>query len=792
MEKALRYAFVKNQDDNGKRILSQAIKMKDKLVHLCSASFKERNYLFVLDDFEQNLEGYEKGEPGPLLPEAAELLRVLLHYLPLSEKKSQLLITSRYEFSHSHEEQNPVDERLEKIWLTGFRKAEQSKKLRELPNIFVCKDPVLAKQLLEAGHGNPRLMEWIDLLAAQLKAKEMKELAAEIADRQQDFIHEHVIRELLKKGGVKLGLFLRLFSIYRIPVLEEGVKSVAEQGGVKDWQKLLRKGMALSLAEHDQARDSYQVTPLLREEFFKKLEGYLLPCHEAAFAYFKKLCELRKSLDPVLTEEWIYHALGCGKEDVASRQGGQLVNHLREHLAFPESRRIGEWILCIKKQELSTEHDAILINELGNTIHKMGDHLKALTHYQQALDIWRKIFGEQHHYIAIAMNSLASAWIDSDEPNKAIEYLEKALEIDRVGLNPQHPNLAIYLNNLGEIFRVLGKPTKAIEYFQQALAIWKKTYGEMHPRVATAMNNLGMTWDYLGKSQMATEYLKKALNIHITILGMHHPNVALGFNNLGVIWNSLGNYHETIGFFQQALNIWIKIYGKIHPQVAATINNIGSVLENLGEPHKAIEYYQEALEIDKIVFGSLHQAVARELNNLGGAWETLGEPRKAIYYYQQSIDILKKVYSEKHPQVATAINNLGEAWKLFGKPRKAVKYFQQALEIDEAIFGRQHPNVATRLNNLGEAYRVLGKPRQAIAYYQQALDIVTKAYGEMHPYVAATTNNIGSAYFDLGEMDRAKVYFERSYTIKLKIFGPDHPRSKLTAECLDECCKKEP
>jgi hypothetical protein len=58
--------------------------------------------------------------------------------------------------------------------------------------------------------------------------------------------------------------------------------------------------------------------------------------------------------------------LGCGEEKTASEQGGRLVKHLRDRSAFLESRRVGQWILAKKKQELSGEHDSFLLNELAS------------------------------------------------------------------------------------------------------------------------------------------------------------------------------------------------------------------------------------------------------------------------------------------------------------------------------------------------------------------------------------------------------------------------------------------
>jgi hypothetical protein len=286
LEGALKDAFIVAQDEKGLQILSQKIEMKDKLPHFCTTSFKEKNYLLLLDDFEQNLEGVDKGEPGPLFLETADLLKVLLHYLPFSGKMTQMIITSRYEFSLMEKEQNLIEARLKNIWLTSFRETEQYKKVQELPNILKYEDQSNVLDLLAAGHGNPRLMEWIDALVGQMKTAEVSQLLEAVKNKQEDFIRDHVIRELLQRGGEELTCFSRWLSIYRQPVLAEGVKKVSDKAGLFSWKELLRLGMSLSLTEHDQVRHSYQMTPLLREELLKNLED-TKSCHEAAFAYYK-------------------------------------------------------------------------------------------------------------------------------------------------------------------------------------------------------------------------------------------------------------------------------------------------------------------------------------------------------------------------------------------------------------------------------------------------------------------------------------------------------------------------
>jgi hypothetical protein len=344
LQDALNQAFTLSQDSDGKAILSAKKELPEKLADLCATSFKAKNYFLLFDDFEQNIEGAAEGAPGDLLPEAIPILMTLLQFLPFIGKMSQLLITSRHPFALTVGGENWAKERLEPIALTSFRDAEQRKKARELPHIYGYPDIDMVLKLVQAGKGNPRLMEWIDRLVAEMQTAEVPHLLQAVQGKQQEFIQKHVIHQLVDRAGEDLAKFLCWFSVFRLPVVKEGASLIGEKAGLEQWEELLGRGIHLILAEHDQARDIYVISPLLHEYLWSclKKKQDRQSCHEAAFAYYEQVCGAQEALDPVLTEEWIYHALNCGREDVASRQGGQLVTYLRKNLAYLESKRVGK------------------------------------------------------------------------------------------------------------------------------------------------------------------------------------------------------------------------------------------------------------------------------------------------------------------------------------------------------------------------------------------------------------------------------------------------------------------
>jgi tetratricopeptide (TPR) repeat protein len=689
---ALKDAFFQSQDKEGLQIFSRKGKLIDQLANLCSTCFKQQNYLLLLDDFEQNMDGECERLPGVLLPEAAELLMTLLHYLPNSGNMTQLIITCRYDFSLTEQGQDLVEERLEKVWLTSFQESEKRKKAQELEHISQCKDHDLRQRLVGEGLGNPLLMEWVDVLVGKMKTAEIERLLEAIEGKQEEFVRRLVLHELVKQGGNEMESFLQILSIYRHPVEKKGVEQVVEKAGLQEWEELLKKGMGLSLVEFDRVRQVYRLTPLLRDEMFKELkEKHIF--HLAAFDYYKTLCESLEVIDPVLNEEWIYHALGCGELKTAVAQGICLVKHLRDSLASRESRRIGEWVLDEKKkkQELSDINDATLLNETAFSLKSLGDFNKAIEFYEKALVIDRSIFGDYHESIARDLNNLGNAWREKGEPGKAIDLLEQSLTIfNRLPGNIPPYLAAAFMNNLGSAWIDKHDYPRAIEYLEKALELWKKELGDNHLKVAIAMNNLGSAWNKAGDTQKAIRYHDQALKILQPIYGEIHPEVATVLNNLGSVWYQQEDYNKALSYYKRALAIWIDIYGKNHPNVAAVLNKQGELLKVLDKPRKALDVFEQALPIVISVYGAVHSHTAAVLDNIGSCWRFLEEYEKAIRYYERALAINRSLSNQSEEDIAFDLANIGKAYISWGKKEKGTSYLQEAETILKKVFGPDH------------------------------------------------------------------------------------------------------
>ena len=235
-----------------------------------------------------------------------------------------------------------------------------------------------------------------------------------------------------------------------------------------------------------------------------------------------------------------------------------------ERGAYASARALQEKALEVGRRILGEEHPTTLafINNLANTLRAQGDLNSARKLQEKALEVSRRILGEEHPTTLAFMNSLANTLRVHGDLNGARGLDEKVLEIRRRILGEEHPDTLASMNNLAVTLRDQGDLTGVRGLREKVLEIGRRILGEEHPDTLTFMRNLAETLRDQGDLNRARELQEKVLEIRRRTLGEEHPNTLASMNNLAETLWAQGDLTRARGLQEKALEISRRILGE--------------------------------------------------------------------------------------------------------------------------------------------------------------------------------------------------------------------------------------
>ncbi|MFN9208742.1 MAG: CHAT domain-containing protein [Pseudanabaena sp.] len=262
----------------GHEILNGKLPLMQKLTKFLKEGMndKDRCLMFVLDDFEVNLE--ENGFGAWVLKyEVVEPLMALVSAIARSGLRHRLIVTCRYDFNLPDVALNA---RLFRVPLFSLRGVDLKKKCDRLAGFKLPMlsredaEPLVAlqKQAIAVADGNPRLLEWLaailpnDLLTEAQKQEVLDRMAAKQIEFREDILAE----TLLAQQSPDLREMLRLGLVFDLPVPELVFAKVCE--GVENLKVHQDRAKAIGLLESNSppflrgaGGDLYRVPKILVE-----------------------------------------------------------------------------------------------------------------------------------------------------------------------------------------------------------------------------------------------------------------------------------------------------------------------------------------------------------------------------------------------------------------------------------------------------------------------------------------------------------------------------------------------
>ncbi len=387
----------------------------------------------------------------------------------------------------------------------------------------------------------------------------------------------------------------------------------------------------------------------------------------------------------------------------------------------------------------------------------------AIVKAKKVIEIGAQHLGTEAMLIANAYIAIGRAYQQKGKQTDAIENYTLALQIKKKLLGEDDFELAYIYTNLGNSYTSLDIP-KAIEHFNKVIALVLKHKGPESVLFASPYNGLGLCYSVLGDFSQSLEYYKKSLNVLLKNVESTHVNVGHCYQNIGNIHSNQGRFNESLIYFEKALEVFIKALGGNHPTTSRVYINIGLIYSAKGDTDKALYYFEKALACQVIALGAEHYLVGNSYHNIGLAHQQKGNIEAAISNYQKALTIKIKTFGEKAWELGTTYNNLGECYQVQQNFDEAILYHEKAIQC-RMQFSKNFLDLQSSYANIGGCFFQKGVFDQAVNYLQKSIQLMIDNQKETNPKLALSYVALGNIFATKNDFETALKYYDLSFSV---------------------------
>ncbi len=418
---------------------------------------------------------------------------------------------------------------------------------------------------------------------------------------------------------------------------------------------------------------------------------------------------------------------------------------------------------------------AELHNVVGDVYRRLGLYPQAEEHLPLALDIRRRLLGEEHSDTLTSMNSLANLYLAQGRYADAEPRYLKTLEIRKRVLGEEHSDTLASMANLATLYLNQGRYAEAEPLLLKGLEIQKRVLSEEHPHTLAFMHNLATLYEAQGRYADAEPLYLKRLEISKRVLGEEHPSTLGSMNNLATLYEAQGRYADAEPLYLKTLEIRKRVQGEEHPNTLSAIHNLAMVYLSQGRYAKAEPLCLKTLEIRKRVLGEEHPDALKSMHNLAGLYLNQGRYAESEPLFLKTLEIRTRVLGEEHPSTLGSMNSLAIVYMDQGRYAESEPLFLKTLEIRKRVLGEEHPSTLDSMNNLAILYKQQARYADAEPLSLKTLEIRKRVLGEEHPDTLASMGNLANLYTNQGRHEEAAAMLETSLPIKRRVLGMQHP-----------------
>lgn len=209
-------------------------------------------------------------------------------------------------------------------------------------------------------------------------------------------------------------------------------------------------------------------------------------------------------------------------------------------------------------------------NDLGVIYFNNGNHETALDYLEKGLAIREDLLESDAPPLADSYINLGLFYTET-EFLQAIIYFDKALEIYKKVYGENHEKIAFCYTNMAFAHRFQKNYQDALAFMDLTLGVWRKLTKDDHPSKALTLSNKGIIYQQQGNYDQALELQQEALNQYLRLYGPKHPEVANTYSLIGSVYSKKKDFGRSVASFQQS------IYANLYDQDYSTIYDLPEI-----------------------------------------------------------------------------------------------------------------------------------------------------------------------------------------------------------------------
>jgi len=394
---------------------------------------------------------------------------------------------------------------------------------------------------------------------------------------------------------------------------------------------------------------------------------------------------------------------------------------------------------------------------LGTTYRDLGELAEAEAQHRKALEINRRVFGEDHRETLVAMNNLGLSLHKRGRFKEAEPLYVEALDGMRRVLGDDDRETLTVISNMGQLIYEIGRLDEAEPYHMETLEGCLRVHGSEHIDTLTAESNLGVLLHAMGRAEEAEVIFRSSLETKRRVLGDDHPLTLININSLAVALEAQGEYEEAEPLYLEGLERYRRVLGESHPETLSILSNLGVFMTRVGRVDEGELYLKQALETRRRVLGDDHFDTLLSMNTMAFWYYRQGRIDECEVLLKEAIERGRRAMGNDHPDLLVWLYNMGTLLQLRDRPAEAEPYIRETMETRRRVLGPAHPETLRVLYDLADHVDDMGRPGEAEQLLLEGLEASRRDNGESDVSTTATRTSLARFYMGHDRLEEARL-----------------------------------